>query len=130
MRIDANEIDFGDDYIYRLNGTPFSGIAFELDDRGNLLSELSFQDGSQTGSTKEWAANGTLVYDCCYLNGTKHGLQRRWSDGKLVSEEVFEYGICVSRKCWDENGNLTEDFNLEQTDPNYSLLNAIRSVIK
>jgi antitoxin component YwqK of YwqJK toxin-antitoxin module len=127
-RINADDIELGNDYVYRLDGKPFTGIGFELNDDGQLLSEIEFENGLKNGFSREWAIDGTLVSEHEYRNNTRHGHQVEWADGKLHIEEVFEYGICVNRKEWD-HGKLVKEFVIDQSDPQFMLLAALRLAI-
>ncbi len=129
-RVNADEIEFGDDYVYRLHGEPFSGIGFEVDQTGRLISEIEFKDGMKSGNSREWSDEGNLVFEHGYLNNTRHGLQREWSEsGTLISEEQFEHGICIQRTIWSEDGTVCGKFELDENDPQFKLLESIRSAV-
>jgi antitoxin component YwqK of YwqJK toxin-antitoxin module len=50
--------------------------------------------------------------------GLLHGQRRSWHEsGGVASEELFEHGVRLWGKEWDEAGNLIEDFGLQESDP-------------
>ncbi|WP_338865153.1 hypothetical protein [Myxococcus stipitatus] len=56
-----------------------------------------------------------------------HGIAREWtSSGVLVSEFVCEFGITMSERRWDDDGTLTDEFHLKESDSNFALLQSFR----
>ncbi len=130
QRVNADDIEFGNDYVYRFMGHPFTGIGFEIGEDERLVSEIEFQNGMKNGMSREWLHNRKLVFEHHYLNNTRHGLQREWSDsGTLVTEEEFEHGICTRRKTWNDDGGLTGEYELHESDQQFKLLKSIRAAI-
>ena len=96
LRIDADHINFNPDYSYTFNGIPFTGIAYELDSDGVLISEMEFANGTRNGSWKSFYASGQLESATEYNNNTIHGFDREWDvHGQLTVEAEYEYGICT-----------------------------------
>lgn len=130
QRVNADEIEFGDDYVYRLQSHPFTGVGFEMSEDGRLVSEIEFRDGMKNGMSREWSCDGKLVFEHCYVNNTRHGPQREWSDsGALVSEEDFEHGICTRRKTWNDDGTPAGEYELDESDQQFKLLESIRAAV-
>jgi len=127
-RVNADDIELGDDYVYRLDSQPFTGVGFEVGEDGRLIGEIEFRDGMKNGISREWSSNNNLVLEHMYVNNTRHGPQREWSDsGTLVCEEEFEHGICTRRKSWSDDGTPAGDYELVETDPQFRLLESIRT---
>ena len=127
-RVNADEIELGDDYVYRMDDVPFTGVGFELDNSGRLVSEIEFENGVKSGFSREWDGNGCLVFEHEYKNNTRHGRQSEWEDGELQTEEEFEHGICVRRKTWAD-GKLVNEFVMDNSDPQFKLLQSLRSAV-
>ncbi|MCY7870495.1 toxin-antitoxin system YwqK family antitoxin [Bacillus spizizenii] len=72
-------------------GKPFTGLAFELFENGNLM------------------------YFCFYKDGLAHGLNREfYKSGKIKCEEYFKYGLVNGKSvCWHENGNIKSTSEVE-----------------
>lgn len=128
IRVNADEIELGDDYVYRLEGKPFTGIGFELNNADQLLSEIEFENGMKNGFSREWSRDGALVFEHEYKNNTRHGRQAEWEDGELQTEEEFEHGICVRRKTWSE-GKIVNEFVIDEVDPQFKLLESLRVAV-
>ena len=128
QRVNVDNIDFGNDYVYRFEGEPFTGIGFELDEAGRLIGEMEFREDMTAGYSREWNSDGTLIAENSLMNNTKHGPQREWSEaGLLVTEEEFQYGFCVRRRRWDDNGKLTVDYEIDPRSPQHELLESTRA---
>jgi antitoxin component YwqK of YwqJK toxin-antitoxin module len=55
--------------------------------------------------------------------GLLHGRARRWHEnGQLAEDGEYEHGIAVWSKTWDEAGRLTEDYRVQEGDPDYRTL--------
>jgi hypothetical protein len=61
------------------------------------------------------------------VGGVWNGVRREWHEnGRLALEENCELGVALSRKTWDEQGMIMEDFALQPTDPNFKYLHLLR----
>ena len=106
---------------------------------GQLIKEINNKDGSPDGSYRGWYENGQLKFESDYKNqlykrfyengqlksqanlnsgldpscheGTpRDGLQRTWfEDGQLQYELIYKDNKLISKKEWDEEGNLITD---------------------
>jgi antitoxin component YwqK of YwqJK toxin-antitoxin module len=53
---------------------------------------------------------------------TSFGICKIWyENGQLKEESLEEWGITAKRKCWDEMGNLIEDYEISEKDNLYDL---------
>jgi antitoxin component YwqK of YwqJK toxin-antitoxin module len=126
-RVNADEIELTNDYVYLWDGRPFTGIAFELDDHENIVSEIEFRNGLQMGTTRAYYPKGRLKREAQYENATLHGFARDWNEeGLVTSEEEYERGICIRRKTRDSTGNLSISYELKETDPQFEILRLLR----
>ena len=126
MRIRDIDIDLGDDGFYRYEGQPFTGIIYELDDSDRLVSESGFKGGLEDGITRVWSPDGSLTFEGAYKFNNPHGKLREWSAGKLVSEANFECGVCLSKRTWGLDGTILTDYQLNESDIEYWILEAMR----
>lgn len=86
MRIDADEIELGDDYIWRWNDEPF------------------------TGTTEQRTVDGAVLHENEYRNGVQDGLARTyWPDGTVRAEFWYDYGIQIRERHWDQSARLRKD---------------------
>ena len=130
LRVNTDEIEFDDDYVYRFKGEPFNGIGYELNESGTLLSEIAFQDGMKHGFSREWSRAGKIVIEHSYYKNIPHGSFRKWSEtGVLLLEEDFEYGFCLRRRTWNDDGTLAEEILLENGGDQFKVLESIRATM-
>jgi antitoxin component YwqK of YwqJK toxin-antitoxin module len=116
-RVLEDLIEMDDELYSYYEGEKFTGISFELWDNGQLGSETTYVDGIETGLQKIWYKNGQLEKEIYLRNASGHGMEREWyENGKLKLESEIWKGICMWEKLWDENGNLTKDYKIKETD--------------
>ena len=52
---------------------------------------------------------------------------REWGeDGRLVAEDCYQYGVRVTGKLWDASGHLIEEYEIEERDPAFQVLQTFR----
>lgn len=74
-----------------------------------LIGEMYFKDGLLHGMYKRWYDNGQLKEEGENKFNNKHGLWQFWHEnGKLQEISKYEFGILISKKCWDESGKKIE----------------------
>ena len=131
-RAPLDSLDYPGDGYYYLGGNPFTGVAFTVhEDDGWLESETEYKQGLKWGLARRWSAPGQLESEAELQRGAAHGKERVWHpNGNLKEEGDYEFGITLSRKQWDEDGNLVEDFELKEADSNYGLLQTFREIEK
>jgi hypothetical protein len=116
-------LEYPGDGLYYLDAEPFSGIAFFLAEDGWEKSEIEYRRGLRWGTAKEWYLPGAPMREATYYRGVLHGRAVEWhSNGRLAEEGEYEHGFALWKKSWDEAGNLTEDYRLDETDPDYQRL--------
>ena len=79
-------------------------------ENGQLCQIGSFKDGKEDGEWKYYYENGNLELKGHFKNGFPNGGENKtWYEcGQLKSEEVWENGVVISQKCWDEDGKEIE----------------------
>jgi antitoxin component YwqK of YwqJK toxin-antitoxin module len=126
-RVNTDDIEFTDDYRYMWNGLPFSGIGFDAGEDGTLLSEMEFREGILDGMARDFYPSGCVKSESQYRNNTLDGTVREWSqEGILQRVETYERGICIRRQVRDESGQLTLNYELDENDPQFELLQMLR----
>lgn len=118
---------------WKKDTTLFTGVAIEYYKNGILSSSKTYKNGKKDELWREWYRNGQLkwagtykdekedgLWRGWYENGNKRGewnwkngewdgLQRHWHEnGQLWFEINSKNGEEISKKCWDENGNVKE----------------------
>jgi antitoxin component YwqK of YwqJK toxin-antitoxin module len=123
QRIDSNLLFRDDDQIYRYQGKPFTGVAYELRQDGTLWGEQTFARGVLDGASRSWYPNQQLQHETNYKLAWAHGWKKEWyPDGKTKSAKLFELGVCVERKCWDGAGALIEDYKIDPASNDFATL--------
>ncbi len=128
LRVNADEIELTNDHIYQWNGHPFSGVGIELDINGVLISEIAFENGIQSGTSRCFYTSGRVKVESNYWNNTLNGFAREWDDdGLLLREDEYEKGICICRKVRSHSVELTVSYMIGKDDPQYTILQLLRS---
>ena len=128
IRVNVDLIEFTDDYVYLLNGQPFTGVGYETNDNGVVISEMEFQNGMQHGTTRGFYPTGRVKREAQYQANTLDGFVRDWDeDGVLEREEEYEKGVCIRRKAIDASGQLALSYELSEKDPQYRTLQLLRN---
>lgn len=110
-----------------LEGEPFTGIAEFRDAKGGLTGEYEYREGLKWGKSRAWYTPGVPFQEGEFFMGTGHGKHREWyRNGKLKEEVDYELGFVVRRKQWDEDGDLTEDYEIQETERKYKDLEKFR----
>jgi antitoxin component YwqK of YwqJK toxin-antitoxin module len=130
-RVDIDTLDVSDGYTHRLNGAPFTGIAYETDLNGRVVAEISIESGIQTGPVREFNEHGQLLLEEHYMGGQKHGSRREWNEaGRLLVEERYEFGILVSRTRWNEAGLALEHYEIGADSEQFGRLQRLRAIMR
>ena len=123
MKAEFDALAIQADQSYWLDGKPFTGIAVCRRTDGTIESEVSFVDGIQSGSVIDWYPNDQMAFQGTIRNGVYHGECKTWNpNGCLVKVEIYEYGICISKKEYSASGQLFSEFQITPADPNFALL--------
>jgi antitoxin component YwqK of YwqJK toxin-antitoxin module len=116
MRVNWDELEdhlINGELLVTYLGKPFTGTAFELYANGQLLGEVNFQEGLRHGVSQGWYPTGQREFENHLEGDVGHGLSQSWYEsGQLRSQELYEYGIKLQERVWDEQGNLVKDYSL------------------
>lgn len=92
-------------------GKPFTGLAYERFKNGKISYYCYYADGFLEGDFVRFYEDGTI----CSISRMKRGQaveKAEWhKNGKLKLEETCSYGIRISCKKWDEEGNIVYEKN-------------------
>ena len=126
---DELEVDydrFGDKEFIVCEGKEkfFSGITYSIFPNGNIEFYAFFRDGFKEGEFVEFFNNGKIKSIQYMQRGRIYGVEKTWySNGILKSEARYEYGVCLTSKEWDEEGNLIKNKS-EPTEDDIKLRNS------
>jgi antitoxin component YwqK of YwqJK toxin-antitoxin module len=113
--------------VYTRANSPFTGVAYQLAPGGWTRSEQEFRDGLPWGPSRTWHSPDQLASESHSVGGVWHGVRREWHpNGVLALEEEFELGVALNRLRWDESGSPIEEFQLQESDPDYQTLLMLR----
>ena len=83
------------------------GVWTYWNQRGEKESEGTFKAGKGSGLWIFWHPNGEKFSEGNLIGVKKDGIWTYWSqNGKKESEEVYEDGVLVSVKEWNEDGTI------------------------
>jgi antitoxin component YwqK of YwqJK toxin-antitoxin module len=123
LRVLYDHLSLANDQSMSWQGHPFTGVAYELADSGQLISEAAFEDGCQRGLAREWFESGQVRSEAEYVHGCRHGYSRTWHEnGQVASEAAYEYSIKVAEKTWNEDSVLMTEWSLSEDDPQRALI--------
>lgn len=102
----------------------FSGIAYSLFPNGNLDFYAFFKDGFKEGDFVEFYENNNIKCIQNMQRGRTYGIRRIfYKDGTKKLEARYEYGVCLTLKEWNEEGQLIRE-KLEPTEDDIKLRNS------
>ncbi|HEY9693760.1 MAG TPA: hypothetical protein V6D15_16260 [Oculatellaceae cyanobacterium] len=111
--------DFDVHYRLILGTTPYTGLVYKIDKKGQVTVEYSCCEGFDWGFKRAWYSNGVLQEDYKIRFLRVYGWSKEWhSNGQLKEESFVEdsTGLVIRRKKWNEKGELIDYFALEK-DP-------------
>ncbi|UQV47774.1 hypothetical protein KIV45_13680 [Janthinobacterium lividum] len=128
-RVDYEALEPSEDFLLMCyTGKPFSGVAFENDSNGILITETSFIDGQKSGISRQWSAASRLILEEWFALNALHGTAREWHDnGARKSDGHYELGICIQEQVWDAQGTLLKDYRIDEAGPQFATLKKLRS---
>ncbi len=129
-RIEEDMLEFDDD-VKCYNGVPFTGIGFEKYPNGNLKSETPYEDGFQSGTSREWYSTGQTMCELEWKKGARFSKRKCWyQNGVVKSVSNYEWGIELNYKEYNEKGELVTDRELDPNSPDsqYAVLLKFRQV--
>lgn len=102
----------------------FSGITYSLFPNGNLEFYAFFRDGFKDGDFVEFYNDNKIKCIQNMKRGRTYGLRTIWhKNGVLKSESIYEYGVCLTLKEWNEEGVLIKE-KLKPTEDDIKLRNS------
>lgn len=98
-------------------GKPFTGLAYELYDNGNLVYYCYYNNGFSEGDYVEFYPSGTIKSKCYMVRGQIYGTEHIWYDaGGKKYEGEYKYGVCLTYTEWDRQGIIIK----QKTEPTES----------
>lgn len=124
-RVELDELEYEGYYTYE--GIPFTGVAYELYDDGQIMSETAMTGGVEDGLQVEYYENGQIKSKLTKHNDWIHGYVTEWyEDGKIKMKSLIEYGIVVWQQQFDEGGQMDYVFEMDTSSEQYEKLKAFR----
>jgi antitoxin component YwqK of YwqJK toxin-antitoxin module len=128
LRLPSERLDYPGDGLHYFEGQPFTGVMEFRRPDGGLEGEEEYRDGLLWGCRRIWFPSGRPQEEAECAWGGYHGRAREWyEDGRLASDEVYEYGIRTRGTTWGEDGQVAEEFKLSESDPAYRTLELFRA---
>ncbi|ANF46522.1 MULTISPECIES: toxin-antitoxin system YwqK family antitoxin [Priestia] len=88
-------------------GKPFTGIAYEIYENGNLAYYGYYKEGFMEGEYVEFYTNGQLKSIEYMIKGQTRGIRKMWHDtGERKYEGEHKFGICLYCTEWDKKGEI------------------------
>jgi hypothetical protein len=116
----AKGIDYNSGVGYEYNGEPLTGITYYVNEKGFILQELSYFEGLLWGFSRRWTSEGILREEYTMsFGGADKGFKKWYLNGSLKEESFIEHRVVARRKQWNREGQLIEDFNIEN-EPEHS----------
>ena len=89
---------------------PQDGVHKEYYESGTLRAEGNFKDGQLNGIAKLYYESGALKGEINYKDGKPEGNEKRYDEnGTLRSERTYKSGELITKKDYDESGNLISE---------------------
>ena len=121
LRVNSDDLDTDWTQIL-FQGQPFTGVGYDLHPvEGYVVTEQEYRRGFEWGWVREFSPDGRIESEHHREYAVTHGPFREWyPDGRLKAEGVYEHGIPLWEKQWDEAGALTRDWRLTEDDPKWA----------
>ncbi|WHY71947.1 toxin-antitoxin system YwqK family antitoxin [Fictibacillus enclensis] len=104
------------------NGKPFTGLAYELYDNGNLIYYTNYINGFIEGELVEFYKNGNLKSVKNLIHGQSNGIEKIWyENGDLKFEGEYKFGIALHYTEWDTQGQIVKQ-KLSPTEADLELI--------
>lgn len=127
IRATSLELDYPGDGLMYLNDEPFTGFHTFCDDSGWECAEHEYRDGLLYGIKRMWWRPGLLELEAECKWGVYHGRVREWHEsGHLAFDAMYEHGVKLRGKMWNELGEVIEDYTLSESEPSFRLLESFR----
>lgn len=108
--VDYNSLEMENGVAFEAGSeTPFEGRAELRYPNGQLMYETVFDRGRQNGKVISFYSDGSKESEGTLVEGEFHGKMTYYHrNGQIKSHYRYENGNAVTRKNWDENGNMVE----------------------
>ncbi len=107
QKIDGNGV------IFESTGTIPDGVVKEYAKDGTLLYENSYQDGKLNGPSKAYYKNGSLAGEWTFKNNKLEGTGKQYYEsGELQYLDTYKDDKLIKRKYYDRQGKLIEEKNM------------------
>lgn len=115
---------------YFFNGEKYTGTVYwEFDDI--IGSEFEVKDGLKHGLEQEFLADGRVTSAINYEEGQEEGIGKYfYESGKLKEEIFYEQGLPIWSNTYDEDGNLTERYDINKDSFEYKTVERYREARK
>ena len=91
--------------LFNIKNGKREGLSKRWRSNGNY-QKGNYKNDNPDGSFKTWNANGQLISESNYKDNMANGWQRDWHENGQLKYQCYAEGAdCLSKKCWDENGN-------------------------
>lgn len=129
VRVNEELLDADGDLVI-FNEKPFTGTGFDpFPDGGGVEYETTYKNGLPHGFKRRWYTASKLCYEVACYNGLKHGDETHWyPNGSMKLRAIYEYGIKVASKSWNQEGQLESEFMLSPDSTNFALLQSRRKL--
>lgn len=98
-------------------GKPFTGLAYELHDNGNIAYYCYYQNGFKKGYYIKFHYNGKVKSTDNMIKGQTRGIRKIWYESEeLKFEGEFKFGVCLKYIEWDKQGNIIGQKNTPTKD--------------
>lgn len=88
-------------------GKPFTGLAYELYENGNLAYYCYYKNGFKEGNYVKFHHNGKVKSIDYMIKGQTRGIRKIWYESEeLKYEGTFKFGVCLKYTEWDKQGNI------------------------
>jgi antitoxin component YwqK of YwqJK toxin-antitoxin module len=124
-----NDLEPSEDYLQLMyRDVPFTGIAYEENDAGILVSEMRYREGKKEGLAREWSENGTLLKEQSFIFDALHGRSREWyGNGIPKIDAEYELGICLRATEWTIDGSVFRELQISEESPQFGTLRRLRA---
>lgn len=128
IRVDIDLLYLSNDYIWLYENTPFTGIGYELEN-GVLSIEANYRDGILDGATKIYE-DDKITEEEIWLNGVMISKKEFYFSGSIKLEKIYEFGICVITKYFNEKGEMTCKEEINEENTSFELLQTLKKSIQ
>jgi antitoxin component YwqK of YwqJK toxin-antitoxin module len=128
LRINWDDIEQDWEDFITLNDEPFTGIVYENWPDGTLRSETEIENGLRKGFDRNWYESGQPQAESYHDRSVKSGFSREWfENGQLKQEIIWEWGIMIQKRHWDENEKLISEYQITSDSLSFKTLQIVRA---